>query len=121
MARPTNLIPTILPDEAVELLVQKAKFLSFTDMINKTSNKSKTNLHNKIAPQEATATVDLEEETFTGAPVAISVPGYASSNAALESSMEILLKEDAECASAFLFPRSASLAAGLHLLLIFLK
>ena len=111
----------ILPDEAVELLVQKAKFLSFTDMINKTNNKSKTNLHKKKAPQEATATADLEEDTFTGAPVAISVPGYASSDAALESWMEILSKEDSECASALLFPRSASVVAASLLSPNFLK
>mmetsp|Transcript_2748 Transcript_2748/g.4162 ORF Transcript_2748/g.4162 Transcript_2748/m.4162 type:complete len:820 (+) Transcript_2748:73-2532(+) len=112
---------SLLPDEAVELLVQKAKFLSFTDMRNKTNNRSKTNLHNKKAPHEPTATVDLEEETFTGAPVAISVPGYASSDAALESWMEILSKEDAECASALLFPRSASVVAASLLSPNFLK
>ena len=106
----------VLPEEAVGLLLYKAKLLSYQDMQKKSKDaaakpQEKKGKKGKRAHKESDTTEEAaDEETYTSIPVAVAVPGYASNDGALESWMEILSNEttDTETASALIFPRSAA-------------
>jgi hypothetical protein len=98
---------TMLPDEAVDLLLHQAKVASCKDILQHLPPKQQRRVGTAAAATSSPHPL-LQEERFTSVPLAIAVPGYATHDAALESWMELISKDDIECATALLFPRSAA-------------
>lgn len=102
---------TMLPDEAVDLLLHQAKVASCKDIIEHLPPKQRRAATGATKGSNLNHTTPhplLQEENFTSAPLAVAVPGYATHDSALESWMELISKEDIDCATALLFPRSAA-------------
>jgi hypothetical protein len=101
---------TMLPDEAVDLLLHQAKVASCKDILQHLPPKQRRAGTSAAATTSTSSSPHplLQEENFTSVPLAVAVPGYATHDAALESWMELISKDDIECATALLFPRSAA-------------